>query len=242
MRHKNTKAMLNYWLELFHAANPNRQHEDEPFMWPERGDLQPSACRDLLGEMFILEEVAGTGVYRLAGTKLCSMFGREMKQENFVQTFEAADRKLAGEWISSMGRDDYLVLLCSSGQTAQGLSINLETLLMPLMQHGRRNTRVLGITVPGKNPGWLGTTPVVSQRIRSVRVIRPWEKNAFKANWPFEVPKQLSESQRSVGMDTPALFVENDDEADTYTLGRGLAAGLDGRRVAHLTVFEGGKQ
>ncbi len=232
--------MLTYWMELFSASNQDSDTSGQ-FRWPERSDIQPAACRHLLGDMFILQEGDNASNYRLAGTRLCAMFGRELKRETFSNTFVPIDRKLANNWVANMGRDDYLVLLCTQAHTAQGHAINLETLLMPLMHNGVANSRTVGICVPESRPGWLGMIPLVSQRIKSVRVIRPWEKNSFKANWPFEMHENLVREHGGVTVTPPALFKENRNQAIAPELDGGDFQETGIRKVGHLTVFDGGR-
>ena len=71
---------MEYWLTLHAGANAGRTGEFGN-IWPERSDIQPSACPDILGDMFILD-INNIGCrYRLAGTRLCAMHGRELKNE-----------------------------------------------------------------------------------------------------------------------------------------------------------------
>ena len=179
MRQKKTKQMLDYWMDLYLEVgnNPENHHRQ---IWPDRSDIQPSQCPSLLGDMFILETSNGRVDYRLAGTKLCAMYGRELKRESFGEVFIKQDQQSAENWAIRLAQDDYLALICSLGTTKEGRRLNMETLLLPLSHNGRVGHRVLGITVPCENPAWLGTNPIVDQTIRSVRVLHPWENQGDK--------------------------------------------------------------
>jgi hypothetical protein len=51
---------------------------------PERADIEPSAIRKILGDAFVLERHGVSNpVFRLAGTRLCALFARELKGESF---------------------------------------------------------------------------------------------------------------------------------------------------------------
>ncbi|MEE9375527.1 MAG: PAS domain-containing protein, partial [Rhizobiaceae bacterium] len=82
MRQKKTKQMLDYWMDLYQECgnSPENHHRH---IWPDRSDVLPAQCRSLLGEMFILDTSNGEAKYRLAGTKLCGLYGRELKLERF---------------------------------------------------------------------------------------------------------------------------------------------------------------
>lgn len=274
MRHNKTKKVLQYWMELFERTVPRAGVATSPGAepapdhgglgkrilphpvatptltrrWPDRSDIQPAACRDLLPDMFILDSSGSQPVYRLAGTALCALYGREMRREAFDLAFEGWDRRAIHNWIARMGLDDYLILICSQAATDAGETVTLETLLMPLEHGGRPDVRVLGLTVACSRPHWLGITPITSQSVRSIRVIRPWESDAFKANWPFEIPDGIRETGRrsldGVSLETvslnqyhrPARPAAAPPLAPTHT--PGLA---DARQIAHLKVIDGGR-
>jgi len=260
MRHNKTKKVLNYWMELlqshqFPTAGQNRDSSDHSAFaahvrrWPDRSDIQPAACRDLLPDMFILDTGGSQPVYRLAGTALCSLYGREMRREAFDLAFEGWDRRAVHNWISRMGIDDYLILICSQAATDSGETVALETLLMPLEHGGKPDQRILGLTVACSPPHWLGITPITSQTVRSIRVIRPWEDDAFKANWPFEIPDGLRDGGRrkldGTSLDTVSLkeyrpMGHSNTSAPSLspTHTPGLA---DARQIAHLKVIDGGR-
>jgi hypothetical protein len=49
---------------------------------PERGDIEPGAMRNCAGDIFIVGFDAGeVPRFRLAGTRVCALFGRELKDE-----------------------------------------------------------------------------------------------------------------------------------------------------------------
>ena len=158
MRQKKTKQMLDYWMDLYSQAGNNAINAHH-HIWPERSDIQPAECRSLLGDMFILETIGGDATYRLAGTKLCALHGRELKRESFCKAFDASDQRSAENWAARLAFDDYIALICSTGTTETGRRINLETLLMPLTHNGQTDKRILGITVPCETPSMAGNKP-----------------------------------------------------------------------------------
>src|SRR3979411_214660 len=49
---------------------------------PERGDIEPGAIRNVLGDSFIIAyDPEADHPFRLAGTRVCALFGRELKGE-----------------------------------------------------------------------------------------------------------------------------------------------------------------
>lgn len=233
MRHTRTRRMLDYWMGHFVEDNevPLPVHQ-RPF-WPMREAIRPAECADILGDMFILDIDHGVATYRLAGTRLCAMLGRELKGEGFDEAFAEADHRTATSWAANVGIDDYAALICSDGLTDSGNILPIETLILPLNHNGRGNVRALGITVPLEMPVWLGTRPIGAQVIRSVRVLRPWDdidSGALSAQRMLAVPKR-GPQQASINQNqprftpSPAWLTEN----------------TSARRIGHLMVVEGGK-
>src|SRR6188474_1899724 len=72
MKHPSNRELFDYWNE--------RRGER---LAPERADIEPSAIRHILGDTFVLE-VSGieSHLFRIAGTRLCALFGRELKSES----------------------------------------------------------------------------------------------------------------------------------------------------------------
>jgi hypothetical protein len=72
MKHPANRELYGYW---------NERRGDR--LAPERADIEPSAIRQVLGDTFVL---AADGIahhpFRLAGTRLCALFGRELKGES----------------------------------------------------------------------------------------------------------------------------------------------------------------
>ncbi len=237
MRQKNTKQMLDYWLNLYWEAG-NQPGEVSTQNWPSRNDIQPTDCRSILGNMFILERSGPNVSYRLAGTHLCSMYGRELKQENFAEAFVGEDQQSAESWVHRLGVDDYIVLICSLGETAYGDTVNIETLILPLLHEGQAGERVLGITTPCEKPAWLGSAPVIGQSVRSVRILRPWEDSAPKFQ-PLDIkPMDNQLGSRRSNINAPSIFSH---QKNSIT---GNAISFDystARQVKHLRIIDGGR-
>ena len=71
MKHAASRELYAYWEE---------RRGQRPA--PERADIEPGAIRQALSDTFILELEAADGhSFRLAGTRVCALFGRELKGE-----------------------------------------------------------------------------------------------------------------------------------------------------------------
>ncbi len=236
MRQNKTKQLYNYWMDLFWAAG-NTAGSSLPPIWPQRGDVHPAACRSLLGDMFILEIGESDLTYRLAGTRLCALYGHELKGNSFDSTFGAEDREAAKSWAARAGIENYIAVMSGTATDTAGNRISLESLLLPVACNSRLANRILGLTVACNSPVTIGNRAVDNQCIRSVRTLRPWEEMESQYATPDLPPKTFGTptSLRSVVSEheTPSLSSPNQH----------LYANSEenSRQVAHLRVYEGGK-
>ena len=213
MRHDATKSLYAYWRELLRPGPDGTGP-----VWPDRSAIEPAAMRRWLGDVFILHEDAGEVRYRLAGTQLSALYGRELAGHAFAAAFEGPDRVTARSWTGTFGQEATPLLFASWGRSRHGEGVALETLLLPLNGGpGSGERRALGITTPRIVPAWAGASPIVEQDLLGVRILRPWQPGLARSDWPVLRPAPNDASTRG---------------------DRRLAA--TGRRVGHLTVLEGG--
>jgi hypothetical protein len=162
MKHVTSRVLFAYW----DALRGERAS-------PERSAIDPGALRHILADVFILEvDVLGGAAFRIAGTRLCALFGRELKGQRFEQLWPphaGEDMRRSVETVL-----DEAVGLVSGhrGVTLEGGAVNLEMLLLPLRDRGRTHTAVLGALSPTINPLWLGLSPIALSGAVSQRVIR----------------------------------------------------------------------
>src|SRR5690606_4872802 len=82
MKHKSSQAVFAYW---------NEQRGQSPA--PKRSDIDPAAIRHALGDSIILSaDFVDRLRFRLAGTRVCALFERELKGEAFVGLWSEASR------------------------------------------------------------------------------------------------------------------------------------------------------
>jgi hypothetical protein len=82
MKHPSNRELFNYWNE--------RRGER---LAPERADIEPAAIRHVLGDTFVTEMSGSENhLFRIAGTRLCALFGRELKAESFLKLWSRTAR------------------------------------------------------------------------------------------------------------------------------------------------------
>jgi len=166
---------------------------------PERGDIEPDAIRHMLGDSFFLTTGPSANFpFRLAGTRLCALFGRELKNESFFNLWGAADQAVMRKLMGAIVVEKVGVVAQTTGRTVGGapLVVNLELLMLPLLQRGPLDARVLGALVPVSVPFWLGARFVGSLELGALRHIgAPIEE----VNAPRLVPNAAPEP-RAIGL------------------------------------------
>ena len=206
MKHATSRELYGYW---------NRVRNGAPA--PRRSDIEPSDLRRILADTFILE-VADRGTYpvRLAGTRICGVYGREIKGDDFLDFWSAQDRDAMATLGTAVAADAAAAVVSVLARTARDRSVPCELLILPLRHNGPGYDRILGSFATLDQPYWLGTESIVEQTITSLRLI-----------WPDEQPQFLRRSSDRLAEEIPAPI--------PFPV-------PDRRKRGHLTVFDGGKQ
>jgi hypothetical protein len=90
MKHASTRELHAYWT----ARRGTRPA-------PERNDIEPGAIRRVLADTFMLNfDIVGGHPFRIAGTRVCAAFGRELKGAAFVDIWAADSRELVRDILS----------------------------------------------------------------------------------------------------------------------------------------------
>jgi hypothetical protein len=143
---------------------------------PERSEIEPGAIRTVLADTFMLDvEADGTHPFRLAGTRVCALFGRELKDTPFSNLWRSPDNALGAEGgalVNAVCDETRPIVGGVAGRTFDGDELELELLMLPLRHRGRTHARVLGCLSAAHLPPWFGLTPLESLRIVSLRIIR----------------------------------------------------------------------
>lgn len=152
MKHPSNRDLYAYW-------NDRRGSR----LAPERADIEPNAIRQVLGDTFVLAaDGIGHHPFRLAGTRLCALFGRELKSESFVKLWERSGQTAMRELLAVVMEEKTGVVASVTGSTADDsiLAVNLELLLLPLSHQSKAEARILGALAPMAAPYWLGAKAI----------------------------------------------------------------------------------
>lgn len=150
MKHAASQELYAYW---------EKQRGRRPA--PERAEIEPGAIRNVLSDAFILALDGGAGhPFRLAGTRICALFGRELKGEPFLTLWAAGSQPTILDLLTILETERVGTVAGVTAQSAAGDPIELELLLLPLSAARPSLARTIGVLAPLKIPNWLGSSPI----------------------------------------------------------------------------------
>jgi hypothetical protein len=159
MKHPSTKAVYGYWT----LKRGNRSA-------PARAQIDPADIRHALGDTFMLAaDFADQLRFRLAGTRVCALFGREIKGDAVIDLWNEASRADVDELLVFSITEMTGAVAGVTGRTENGDAIDMEMLVLPLDHNGETRIRALGVLAPLAPPYWLGAKPVVELELDVVR-------------------------------------------------------------------------
>jgi hypothetical protein len=159
MKHPSSRDLHAYW-------NTQRRKRTAP----NRSDIEPGAIRHLLGDSFILA-LGDRWPFRLAGTRICALFGRELKDEHFTALWEPSSRPAVENILDILADESVGVVAGVTARNDAGAPIDLELLLLPLAARRPGQARAIGVLAPFHSPDWLGTSLVADLVLGSRRHI-----------------------------------------------------------------------
>ena len=161
MKHASTRALFDYWTR-----------RRGPRWAPARSEIDPADIRLVLGDTFMLAADFVEGIrLRLAGTRVCALFAREIKGEAFNLLWCGTSRDQVDKLLTCVLDEKIGVVAGVLGRAGNGAEVELEMLLLPLALEGRSRVRALGILAPLAQLYWLGEQPVVELDLRTFRHI-----------------------------------------------------------------------
>ncbi|WP_319533557.1 PAS domain-containing protein [uncultured Cohaesibacter sp.] len=218
MKHQVTRELFTYWDGLRGGRTA-----------PERSDIDPAEIHQILGDTFILEyENQNSLRFRLAGTRLCGSFCRELKGQNFLSIWNREDISSIRLLLTAVAEDEAAAVVGFKGKTERNQELDFEAILLPLRHYGQPKSRILGAASPADIPYWVGIWPLTELSVTSMRLI-----------WPDERPSFMRKGAGDTGSNkfdlapvTAPQIAPHLQETPTFR---------SEQRIGHLTVIKGGR-
>jgi hypothetical protein len=209
MRHKTSVDIFNYWESI-------RGFADAPL----RTQIDPAAVRHILSELFILEAAPSdtdAPTFRLAGTKICSIFGRELRDESFSSLWAGSQPDDPVKIAAGVMAHAVPALINATGYGSSGRHMAFEMVLMPMKSSSNAGCdRLLGCLTPALNATWFGAEPLEFLALDRSRLLT-------------ERIHREPEAREAPEMGRSVFASKGGELGDTV------------RRMLHLRIFDGGR-
>jgi len=170
MKHPSVRELYDYW-------NARRGLRAAP----ERSDIEPGAIRHLLADTFIVAFDARAGhPFRIAGTRVCAAFGRELKGQSFVTMWNRESQAFVRDLLSVVAQETIGVVAGVHGMSTEGSRLEFELLALPLRHRAGTDARILGVLAPTEVPYWFGVSTLGHLSLNSIRYLRPHDSPAAR--------------------------------------------------------------
>ncbi|MBB3318902.1 hypothetical protein FHT77_004811 [Rhizobium sp. BK181] len=207
MRIKTTIDLFEYW---------NRIRGRD--LAPLRSQVEPTDLRQILSSVFLLEaSETGRIAFRLAGTRICDLFGRDLGGTAFSDLWthgsDDIEHIAAGVMAHAIP-----TLINATGFTTAGHSACFEIILLPLRSEGAECDKLLGAIAPAVAATWLEVVPLQFLALDRSRLMHERlgnederDETEFDDERPqFPRPPSIADTMRRV---MSGLFAEPDTPA-----------------------------
>ena len=141
MKHPSNQEFFAYWDEKRADARA-----------PDRGEIEPEAVRELLGDIFVLSYDSAAGYpFRVAGTRLCALLGRDLKDRSFSELFVQEGRREIEDIITVVTEEMLAALAGITATSEDGAPAHLELLLLPFNNRAHTPLSLTGLLAPFGN-------------------------------------------------------------------------------------------
>src|SRR5258708_32517788 len=138
MKHPSNREFFAYW-------DGKRAHARAP----DRSDIDPNAVRELLGDIFVLSYDHEIGhPFRVAGTRVCALLGRDLKDQSFSALFAAEGRREIDDIIAVVAEEMLAAVAGITATSQDGSLAHLELLLLPFNARAHTPLSLTGLLAP----------------------------------------------------------------------------------------------
>jgi hypothetical protein len=155
MKHPSSREFFAYWDAKRGDARA-----------PDRSEIEPGAVRELLGDIFVLAYDNEAGYpFRVAGTRVCALLGRDLKDTGFSALFAPGSRREIEDIISYVAEEMLAAIVGITATSDEGATAHLELLLLPFNNRAHAPMSLTGVLAPFEsNLGTLRDFKVTSWR------------------------------------------------------------------------------
>ncbi len=160
--HPTSRSLFSYW----EKARGERSA-------PDRRDIDLKQIRDVVRWLCILERepVRQSYRWRLAGTGICRIFGRELTGDSVFRNWDRFEQQMLSGLLDQVIGTLQPSVSRIRALTRSGEQLGLELTALPMRPERGLVPHIFGALVPFREPDWLGADPLVSFSLSAVKVI-----------------------------------------------------------------------
>jgi len=138
MKHASSREFFAYWDKMRGTEKA-----------PDRSDVEPSAVRELLGDIFVLSYDNETGFpFRVAGTRVSALLGRDVKDTSFSALFAEESRREIEDIVTYVAEEMLAAIAGVTATAEDGRTAHLELLLLPFNNRAHAPISLTGLLAP----------------------------------------------------------------------------------------------
>ena len=138
MKHPSSREFFAYWDQKRDGARA-----------PDRSEIEPGAVRELLGDIFVLSYDNEAGYpFRVAGTRLSALLGRDLKDQSFSALFAPEGRREIDDIIAVVAEEMLAAVAGITATSQDGSPAHLELLLLPFNARAHTPLSLTGLLAP----------------------------------------------------------------------------------------------
>src|SRR5882757_2756993 len=138
MKHPSSREFFAYW---------DAQRGDARA--PDRSEIEPGAVRELLSDIFVLSYDNEAGYpFRVAGTRLSALLGRDLKDTSFSALFAPESRREIEDVVTYVAEEMLAAIAGITATSQDGRTAHLELLLLPFNHRAHAPVSLTGLLAP----------------------------------------------------------------------------------------------
>ena len=155
--------------DMFAVWDATRQGRSAPC----RSELDLRSIKKILPHVALIERhpLKLEFSFRLAGTGLRKIFGKELTGQDFLGIWPRIERPAISNLASDVIVRHDACTLRFKGFISDGRAEMLELLMLPLLPTRKNATHILATIAPVAEPYWLGDHPIVRTELISMRTL-----------------------------------------------------------------------
>lgn len=153
--------------------------------YPTREDFALTPVRELMSDMVIIEKdhLRQTFKFRLAGSRVCGLFGRNMTGGNVLEGWDAFERDVIGKHLDLSLRELQPVLIRMRFLTDTRQQVAAELIALPIQVRDSNRVQLIGGLFPFREARAIGHSAIVRRELVSARAI--WTEHGHSVRKPM---------------------------------------------------------